>query len=52
MTTASSFEYIETSQPAGITIAEYRAARPPRVSRLVLAARRGRQLRLFGARRA
>jgi hypothetical protein len=33
MTTASAFEYIETTLPAGITIADYRAARPPRVSR-------------------
>jgi len=33
MTPASSFEYIETTVPAGVTIAEYRAARPPRGTR-------------------
>jgi hypothetical protein len=29
-TPASSFEYIETTLPPGLTIAKYRAARPPR----------------------
>jgi hypothetical protein len=33
MTASSSFDYIETSVPAGVTIAQYRAARPPRPSR-------------------
>jgi hypothetical protein len=33
MTPASSFEYIETTVPAGMTISQYRAARPPRLSR-------------------
>jgi hypothetical protein len=52
MTPASSFEYIETTLPIGMTIAEYQAARPPKVSRLVLASRRGRQLRLLRPRHA
>ena len=30
MTDASSFGYIETTIPAGVTIAQYRAARPRR----------------------
>ena len=29
--TAATFEYIETTIPAGITIPEYRVSRPPRV---------------------
>jgi hypothetical protein len=30
MTTASSFAYIETSIPSGVTIHDYRVSRPPR----------------------
>jgi hypothetical protein len=33
MTASSSFDYIETSVPAGVTIPQYRASRPPRPSR-------------------